>query len=103
LANPTRSWWFASTAIPLVVAAIGPLSNVLSVVALVTPWKLKIDTENVSGGIAIFNGAGIPDPRWYVFIDYTRSQDRHWFNYLIGSSSSMPSPLHAAYWATYSS
>jgi potassium channel subfamily K len=32
-------WWFASTAIPLISAAIGPLANVLSIAALVTSWR----------------------------------------------------------------
>lgn len=33
-------WWFASTAIPLLAATIGPLANVLSIAALVTYWRM---------------------------------------------------------------
>jgi potassium channel subfamily K len=33
-------WWFASTAIPLLAATLGPLANVLSIAALVTPWRM---------------------------------------------------------------
>lgn len=36
-----KSWWIASTAIPLVAAAAGPLANVMSIVALVMPWRSK--------------------------------------------------------------
>ena len=36
------SWWFASTAIPLLAATTGPLSNVLSIAALVTPWRVAL-------------------------------------------------------------
>ena len=35
-----EDWWFASTAIPLLAAAIGPLANVLSIAALVTYWRM---------------------------------------------------------------
>ncbi|KAK4889676.1 Potassium channel [Elasticomyces elasticus] len=35
-----ESWWFASTAIPLLAATIGPLANVLSIAALVTYWQV---------------------------------------------------------------
>lgn len=33
-------WWFASTAIPLLAATLGPLANVLSIAALVTYWRM---------------------------------------------------------------
>ena len=35
-----QDWWFASTAIPLLAATIGPLANVLSIAALVTEWRM---------------------------------------------------------------
>lgn len=35
-----QDWWFASTAIPLLAATIGPLANVLSIAALVTSWRM---------------------------------------------------------------
>lgn len=34
-----QTWWFASTAIPLLAATLGPLANVLSIAAIVTPWR----------------------------------------------------------------
>ncbi|KAH0536720.1 hypothetical protein FGG08_006428 [Glutinoglossum americanum] len=36
-----QDWWFASIAIPLLAATIGPLANLLSIAALVTPWRNK--------------------------------------------------------------
>jgi potassium channel subfamily K, other eukaryote len=35
-----QDWWFASTAVPLLAATIGPLANVLSIAALVTYWRM---------------------------------------------------------------
>ncbi|KAK4541810.1 hypothetical protein LTR36_007342 [Oleoguttula mirabilis] len=35
-----QDWWFASTAIPLIAATIGPLANVMSIAALVTYWRM---------------------------------------------------------------
>ena len=37
-----RDWWFASTAIPLLAATIGPLANVLSIAALVSKWRVRL-------------------------------------------------------------
>ncbi|KAK5138603.1 hypothetical protein LTR08_000191 [Meristemomyces frigidus] len=48
--NEDEDWWFASTAIPLLAAAIGPLANVLSIAALVTFWRMclvpGVDTQS---------------------------------------------------------
>ncbi|KAJ5101892.1 hypothetical protein NUU61_004114 [Penicillium alfredii] len=58
-----QSWWIASTAIPLVAAATGPLANVMSIVALVMPWRSNIiSTEEGPAGNIIQKG--YPDPRW---------------------------------------
>ena len=56
-------WWFASTTIPLIAATTGPLANVMSIVALVMPWRSKILSENHSAaGNPIQEG--YPDPHW---------------------------------------
>lgn len=57
-----QDWWFASTAIPLLAATIGPLANVLSVAALVTPWRscLIIDVQaGLAAKACAWNGQGI--------------------------------------------
>lgn len=58
-----QSWWIASTAIPLVAAATGPLANVLSIVALVMPWRSEIISRTESAGGNEMQ-KGYPDPRW---------------------------------------
>ncbi|KAJ5413051.1 hypothetical protein N7465_005356 [Penicillium sp. CMV-2018d] len=57
-----QSWWIASTAIPLVAATTGPLANVMSIVALVMPWRSKILSTDSAAGTSIQEG--YPDPRW---------------------------------------
>jgi potassium channel subfamily K len=59
-----RDWWFASTAIPLLAATIGPLANVLSIAALVTKWRVKLPNNGQLPEGADFNGVNIPDPKW---------------------------------------
>lgn len=73
-----QDWWFASTAIPLLAATLGPLANVLSIAALVTPWRACLITDIKPGNAAReckWNGeasslgdelTGQPfgDPRW---------------------------------------
>lgn len=64
------SWWFASTAIPLLAATTGPLSNVLSIAALVTPWRVALlDNGQLPLGTDD-NGVGIPDPHWYFDLSH---------------------------------
>lgn len=58
-----QSWWIASTAIPLVAAAAGPLANVMSIVALVMPWRSHI-TSDEDGPAGNLIQAGYPDPHW---------------------------------------
>jgi len=55
-------WWFASTGIPLLAATLGPLANVSSIAALVTPWR----QSNIINGqkLSDFNGVPFGDPRW---------------------------------------
>ncbi|KAJ5757600.1 uncharacterized protein N7511_006294 [Penicillium nucicola] len=58
-----QSWWIASTAIPLVAAATGPLANVMSIVALVQPWRNDIISKT-DGPAGNWQEEGYPDPRW---------------------------------------
>lgn len=58
-----QSWWIASTAIPLVAAAAGPLANVMSVVALVMPWRSHIISDKIGPGGNLIQEA-YPDPHW---------------------------------------
>lgn len=58
-----QSWWIASTAIPLVAAAAGPLANVMSIVALVMPWRSKI-ISRVDGPAGNWVQEGYSDPHW---------------------------------------
>jgi len=68
-------WWFASTAIPLIAASLGPLANVLSIAALVTSWRMCL-VDGVDPATCPFDGDGstlladldgkhFADPRWY--------------------------------------
>lgn len=59
-----RDWWFASTAIPLLAATIGPLANVLSITALVSKWRDRLPNNGQLPEGSDVYGVGIPDPRW---------------------------------------
>ncbi len=58
-----RDWWFAAMAIPMLAATTGPLANMFSIAAIVTPWRNTIP-DNGAGRDA--DSVGYPDPRWYV-------------------------------------
>ncbi|KAK8159602.1 potassium channel-like protein [Phyllosticta citrichinensis] len=60
-------WWFASTAVPLLAATLGPLANVLSIAALVTYWRMDliVDGKRVSQ----LEGQEFEDPRWCFWIN----------------------------------
>lgn len=78
-----QDWWFASIAIPLIAAAIGPLANVFSVAALVTSWRMCLVTGiddsgaaracRYSGGSTTLgsrlDGHDFADPRWCYNLD----------------------------------
>ncbi|KAI4716294.1 voltage-gated potassium channel [Aureobasidium sp. EXF-10727] len=68
-----QDWWFAGTAIPLLAATMGPLANVLSIAALVTPWRMclldGVDAETcpwngASELLADLDGHTFADPHW---------------------------------------
>lgn len=61
-----QSWWFASTAIPLAAATIGPLANILSIAAIVSNWIDALPNNGQLPEGADENGVGIPDPTWSV-------------------------------------
>jgi hypothetical protein len=67
--TPSRDWWFASTAIPLLAATIGPLSNVLSIAALASPWKVTLPKNGILPEGADDNGVGIKDPTWELALN----------------------------------
>lgn len=60
-----QSWWIASTAIPLVAAAAGPLANIMSIVALVMPWRSKIIARK-DGPAGNWIQEGYDDPHWWA-------------------------------------
>ncbi|KAH8723600.1 hypothetical protein GQ44DRAFT_709765 [Phaeosphaeriaceae sp. PMI808] len=60
-------WWFASTGIPLLAATLGPLANVSSIAALVTPWR---QNNYINGSfVSDFDGLTYADPRWCYWIN----------------------------------
>lgn len=61
-----QDWWFASTAIPLLAATIGPLANVMSIAALVTRWRNDYRPDNP--GVDSLS-TGIPDPKWCLALN----------------------------------
>ncbi|KAJ5782427.1 Ion transport 2 [Penicillium paradoxum] len=63
-----QSWWIASTAIPLLAAATGPLANLMSIVALVMPWRSQIlsRTESAAGNLM---QEVIPDSHWITALN----------------------------------
>ncbi|KAF4635052.1 hypothetical protein G7Y89_g3044 [Cudoniella acicularis] len=61
-----QDWWFASTAIPLLAATIGPLANVLSIAALVSKWRVALPNNGQLPDGTDDAGVDIPDPEWEV-------------------------------------
>ena len=71
-----QDWWFASTAIPLLAATIGPLANVFSIAALVTFWRMCLlpDIAKDNAEQCLWDGRGpigpdlegqpFRDPNW---------------------------------------
>ncbi|MCJ1422026.1 Potassium channel [Xylographa parallela] len=61
-----QDWWFASTAIPLLAATIGPLANVMSIAALITSWRSDYDPDYPGIDEA---STGYTDPHWCVALN----------------------------------
>lgn len=61
-----QDWWFASTAIPLLAATTGPLANVMSIAALITPWRAAYDPDFIGQDSS---ATGYPDPRWCIALN----------------------------------
>ncbi|KFY36538.1 hypothetical protein V495_07802 [Pseudogymnoascus sp. VKM F-4514 (FW-929)] len=64
-----QSWWFASTAIPLLAATIGPLANLLSIAGLVSKWRVKLPNNGKLPEGADDNGITIQDPEWEIILN----------------------------------
>ncbi|CZR62243.1 related to potassium channel [Phialocephala subalpina] len=64
-----QDWWFASTAIPLLAATIGPLANVLSIAALVSKWRVTLPNNGALPEGTDDAGVDIADPHWEVILN----------------------------------
>jgi potassium channel subfamily K len=64
-----RRWWFASTAIPLLAATIGPLANVLSIAALASKWRVELPNNGQLPEGADDAGVDIADPKWVTVLN----------------------------------
>ena len=61
--NEPQDWWFASTAIPLIAAAMAPFANVMSIVALAMPWRTTIYYDKIgTNGLPV--QVPYDDPTW---------------------------------------
>lgn len=61
-----QDWWFASTAIPLLAATIGPLANVMSIAALITSWRARFEDGHEGQDE---HSIGFPDPTWCIALN----------------------------------
>lgn len=60
-------WWFASTAIPLVAATFAPMANLISIAALVVPWRNELtESQHESPLTYQATSVGYSDPEWCV-------------------------------------
>ncbi|KAK6354779.1 Potassium channel [Orbilia brochopaga] len=66
--EPPIKWWFAAKGIPLVAATIGPLANLTSVAALVSPWRANLPTKGENAYDERF-GTPFLDPSWVIGIN----------------------------------
>lgn len=58
------SWWFASTAIPLIAATFAPMANLISIAALVVPWRNHVVEDDPLTYQS--TSVGYPDPSWCI-------------------------------------
>ncbi|KAL2813962.1 hypothetical protein BJX63DRAFT_393206 [Aspergillus granulosus] len=63
-----QDWWIASTAIPLAAATTGPLANLMSIVALVIPWRNNIVWDQDQGDATPVE-VGYKDPTWCISLN----------------------------------
>lgn len=54
-----RSWWFLSTAFPMIAGTLGPVASAFSICSLAEPWR-----QNLVPGADIQSAVEIPDPPW---------------------------------------
>lgn len=85
---PSRDWWIASTAIPLVAATTAPMANLMSVVALVTSWRNRVYPDQLDNQGSVLQ-VGIPDPHWYVLSTIIMMDVRASLTYGAGVLASM--------------
>ncbi|RDI80392.1 hypothetical protein Vi05172_g9571 [Venturia inaequalis] len=63
-------WWFASTAVPILAATLGPMANVLSIGALISYWRQDMsDPANPGKLLAQPLGTPYKDPRWCYWVN----------------------------------
>ncbi|EPS41461.1 hypothetical protein H072_4595 [Dactylellina haptotyla CBS 200.50] len=66
--EPPMKWWFAAKGIPLVAATVGPLANLTSVAALVSPWRANLDIDGDHAFDQRFDNP-FADPKWAIGIN----------------------------------
>ncbi|KAF3234791.1 Potassium channel, partial [Orbilia oligospora] len=66
--EPPIKWWFAAKGIPLIAATVGPLANLTSVAALVSPWRADLMLEGDHPYDQRYD-LPFPDPRWAIGIN----------------------------------
>ncbi|KIN08455.1 hypothetical protein OIDMADRAFT_110969 [Oidiodendron maius Zn] len=64
-----HKWWFASIAIPLLAATIGPLANVLSIAALASKWRVNLPNNGQLPEGTDDAGVDIADPKWETILN----------------------------------
>ncbi|KAH7179005.1 uncharacterized protein B0J16DRAFT_357197 [Fusarium flagelliforme] len=62
--NGRKSWWFLSTAFPMIAGTLGPVASAFSICSLAEPWR-----QNLVPGADIQSAVNVPDPSWLVVIE----------------------------------
>ncbi|KAK0460167.1 uncharacterized protein EV420DRAFT_1673234 [Desarmillaria tabescens] len=57
-------WWAAAIGIPMIAGTFGPVANLMSICALVQPWRVMIPPGGTEA-----NGERIPDPSWLLVLN----------------------------------
>jgi hypothetical protein len=64
------SWWFASTAIPLIAATFAPMANLISIAALVVPWRNRLTQSQAEFPLTYqATSVGYADPTWCISLN----------------------------------